>query len=228
MSKTFIGVCTLLVFAMFTPSTAQADTIAITSGSLTVPGFFQGPNYSFAGQNFSVTADGGDPGFTGPTSCFPCAGGSLNVNSFFVGTSLGQGTVTINGTTFNDLFIAGTFEFIAGSVMIPPPISAITITAPFTFSGLMNGCTVSHATCTSSNIVFTTQLSGSGIAFVELAFFQTSSFTFYQFKSVTYVFGADPVPEPMSVLLLGGGLAALAGARLKRAIKRHQKHKMSE
>jgi hypothetical protein len=219
MSKILIGLCTLLLFATFTPATARADTIVVTSGSLTVPGFFQGPNYSFAGQNFSATAGSGDPGFTAPSSCFPCGGGNLNVNSFFAGTSLGQGTVTINGTTFNDLFIAGTFQFIAGSVMIPPPVAAITVTVPFTFSGVMNGCTVSHALCTASNIVFTTQVSGSGLAFVELNFFQSGTFSFYQFKNVTYVF-TDPVPEPMSLLLLGGGLAALAGARLKRRMKR--------
>lgn len=226
MSKLLISLCTLLLFATLAPSMAHAETIVITSGSLTVPGFFQGPNYSFAGQNFSVTANGGDPGFTGPASCFPCGAGSLNMNAFFVGTSLGQGTVTINGTTFNNLIIGGTFEFIAGSVLVPPPTSAITLSTPFTFSGLMNGCTTSLATCTSSGFVFTTQLSGSGIAFVELNFIQTSTFSFYQFKSVTYVFG-DPVPEPMSLLLLGGGLAALGGARWKRATKR-QKHKTSE
>ena len=220
MSKFLVGLCTLLIFATFTPSTARADTIVVTSGSLNVPGFFLGPNYSFAGQNFSVTASSGDPGFTGPTSCFPCGAGSLNVNAFFVGTSLGQGTVTIGGTTFNNIFIAGTFQFTAGSVIVPPPVAAITLTAPFTFSGLMNGCTVSHATCTSSDFVFTTQLTGSGIAFVELNFFQTPSFSFYQFKQVTYVFDAEPVPEPMSLLLLGGGIAALAGARLKRRMKR--------
>lgn len=222
MSKFLIGFCTLLLFATFTPSTARADTIVVTSGSLTVPGFFQGPSYNFAGQNFSAIAAGGDPGFTGPTSCFPCGAGSLNVNAFFVGTSLGQGTVTINGTTFNNIIIGGTFQFNGGSVIVPPPTSSITLSTPFTFSGVMNGCTVSLATCPSSNFVFTTQLSGSGIAFVELNFFQTPSFSFYQFGRVTYVFGAEAVPEPMSLLLLGGGLAALGGARW-RATKRHKK-----
>jgi len=218
MAKIFTGLCTLLLFATFTPSTAHADPIVVTSGSLTVTGFFHAPNYSFAGENFAVTASGLDAGATGPASCFPCvSGNSISVNSFFVGSSLGRGTVTINGTTFNDLFIAGTFQFTGlSSIIVPVATSAVTLTAPFTFSGLMNGCTVQHLLCTSSDIVFTTQLTGSGIAFVELNFFQTSTFSFFQFKQVTYVFDAAPVPEPMSLLLLSGGLAALGGVRLKR------------
>lgn len=217
MSKILPGLCTLLLFATFTPSTAHADPIVVTSGSLTVQGFFHAPSYSFAGENFAVAASSGDPGFTGPTSCFPCVSGNvINVNSFFVGSSLGQGTVTINGITFNNLFVAGTFEFTGGSVIVPVATSAVTLTAPFTFNGLMNGCTVSHLLCTSSDIVFTTQLTGSGIAFVDLGFFQTSTFSFFQFQRVTYVFDSAPTPEPMSLLLLSGGLAALGGVRLKR------------
>lgn len=221
MSKFLIGFCTLLIFATFTPSTAHADPIEITSGSLTVPEFFVAANYSFAGENFSVTGGGGDVGFVGP-SCSPCSGvgGFFNMNSTFVGTSLGRGTMTIHGTTFNNLFIAGSLEFIAGSIVAPPATAAITLTAPFTLRGFISGCTVSHATCTASDIVFTTQVTGSGVVFAEYDFFQVGRFSFYDFKKVTYVFGAEPVPEPMSLLLLGGGLAALGGARWKLRKKR--------
>jgi hypothetical protein len=220
MSRSLIGLCTLLLLATFTPSTARADTIVITSGSLTVAGIFQGASYSFAGQNFAVAGGGGDPGSVAPTQCFPCvSGASINVNTFLVGSSLGQGTVTINGTTYNNVFIAGTFSFSGASVTVPNVMSAITLTSPFSFSGLINGCQVSHLLCTSSDVVFTTQLTGSGTAFIDLTFFQTpSGLSLFQFQRVRYDFGdsTNPVPEPMSLLLLAGGLATLGAAKLKR------------
>jgi PEP-CTERM motif len=220
MSKLLTGLCALLFLATFTPSTAHADPIEITGGSLTVGGIFNAPSYSFIGNNFSATGSGGDPGFVGPASCFPCnAITVLSVNATFVGSSLGAGAVTINGTTFSNIFIAGAIQFTGNPIVVPAAMSNVTVTAPFTFSGNLVGCTVAHLLCTSQNIVFSTDVIGSGTAFIQFNFFQTPQRNFFQFAGVTYVF-TDPLPEPTSLLLLAGGLAALGGAKLKRRNRR--------
>ena len=77
--------------------------IVITSGSLTIIGLSGTPTYSLSGENFSVTSLGGDPGNT--PNCAPCQSGTfVDLSSFLVGTSLGNGPVTINGTTFTNVF----------------------------------------------------------------------------------------------------------------------------
>jgi hypothetical protein len=219
MSKLLTGLCTLLFIATFTPSTVYADPIEIRGGFLTVSGF-NGPSYSFTGNNFAATGSGGDPGFVGPGNCSPCNGVTVvPANATFVGSSLGFGTVTINGTTFSNIFIAGSLQFTANPIVVSDLRQNVTITVPFTLSGNLVGCTVSHLTCGSENIVFSTAVFGSGRAFIEFLFFQTPERNFYQFSRATYVF-TESLPEPMSLLLLAGGLAALGGAKLKRRISR--------
>ena len=48
MGKIFSGLCTLLLFAAFTPSTTHADPVVITNGFVTITGISGGPAYSFA------------------------------------------------------------------------------------------------------------------------------------------------------------------------------------
>jgi hypothetical protein len=215
MSKLLTGLCTLLFIATFTPSTAYADPIEIRGGSL-IASRSGGPSYSFTGNNFSATGSGGDQGFVGPASCSPCNGVTVvPVNATFVGTSLGAGTVTINGTTFSNIFIAGSLQFTGNPIVVPALNHDVTVTVPFTLSGNLIGCTVGQLVCGPENIVFSTAVFGSGRAFIEFLFFSTPQRNFYQFSRVTYVF-TESLPEPMSLLLLAGGLAALGGAKLKR------------
>jgi hypothetical protein len=56
MAKIFSGLCTLLLFAAFTPSTTHADPIVITNGFVTITGSVGGPAYSFAGSARSPSA----------------------------------------------------------------------------------------------------------------------------------------------------------------------------
>jgi hypothetical protein len=217
MSKILAGLCTLLFIAVLTPSRVNADPIVVTSGFLSVTGAFAGPVYSFAGTNFAATGSGGDLGNTGPAvSCFVCTSGqSINTGSLFVGTSLGKGTVTINGSTFNNIFIAGQFGFSGSPVVVPVTLlSNITLTAPFTFSGTMIGCVESHLICQTQ--VFSTELIGSGVATIELQqFIDSLGNSTFAFRSVTYTFESAAIPEPTSMLFLMSGLAALGATKLK-------------
>lgn len=196
MTKFFPLLCTLLLIVVFTPSTTQADPIFITGGSLTVTGL-DGPSYSIFGNNFS-SGGSGDRGAVGlQTGFFISSPGSvINVNAFFVGSSLGG-----NHT--------GSFTFTGPPITVPFSLTNLTLTSPFVFSGTLGTCLQSCMEGPPFSIV---SLVGGGTATIELiAGVTPSGVRIFTFRTITYNF---EVPEPASILLLGGGLAAL-GARLR-------------
>jgi hypothetical protein len=217
MSKIVIGLCAFVMFVI-TPS-VYADPILITSGSLSVSSTGR-PDYTLTGLNFSVTGANGDTGNSGPVGCVPCGSGTpTSTSSFFVGTSLGQGTATINGTTFNNVEFLGEFTLGGSPVVLPVGTTNVSFTVPFSFVGNIRGCE-SSVSCV--NVIFSTvELTGQGLATVEFNFAGTTAngVSLYTFKSLTYNFQSSEIPEPMTIVLLASGLLGM-GAGLRSRGKR--------
>ena len=211
MSKLFTTICISLLLVTFAPSVASADPIEITSGFFTVTKF-QGTSFNLVGMNFVVTGGGAGPGSGGPAICIDCVPGDIIPMDTVVGLERG-GAAIVNGQFFRNLIFVGQLQITGDPLVIPNSMSNVTLTAPFTASGFMAGCLLSDPFCQTP--VFTTELTGSGVARIEFTLFLDSQgHPFFEFARTTYVFG--PIPEPTSILLLTSGLVAIGAAKLKR------------
>ena len=220
MSKIIVGLCSLLLMVVFTPTPTRADPIVVTSGTITVSGLAGGPHFNLSGNNFTATSLGGDTGNFQLQHCAPCvAGQTFGVGGSFIGAQLGGGgTATINGMSFSGVGYSGNISLGGNSFVVPSVMTNVTITVPFTFSATLNGC---NGSCLVNPVIFTVDLVGSGTATAVLNFSGLDSMGRPIFFFSTATFQFEEVPEPASILLFGSGVAFLT-AKLRRGFPSHK------
>src|ERR1044072_4121427 len=204
MPRIVFGLCLLVVF-IITPS-VKADPVQITVGQVFVGIGGSPTNFVLMGSNFEVNATGAAPGSN--PSCSPCTSGTPVSISNVIGTNLGTGSATINGTTFNNIFFVGQFTLTATDVVLPvlPDNGiAVQIEPPVSFTGTIRGCL--DAACT-TEVFSVIELAGQGFAKAAFTFignqngvslFTPSSLRFY----------LREIPEPVSITLLASCLLGL-------------------
>ena len=213
-SRIVIGFCALVMF-IITPS-VQADPVQIPLGQVFVGISGGSTNFMLDGPDFSVTSTGAAPGAN--PSCSPCMSGTpINISNS-IGTNLGFGSATINGTTFNNIFFVGQLDFTVQDIVLPvlPDNGiAVQIEPPFTFTGTIRGCL--DAACT-TEVFSVTELAGTGFAKAAFTFIGNQNGVSL-FVPASLRYDLHEIPEPMTMTLLASGLLGL-GVRLRGRRKR--------
>ena len=206
----------LLFACAVLPSVAGADPVRISSGFLSVDGLGDAGPFQLIGDN--VNLSGFSQSHTvGPSWCFPCEpGDTIELGTQYL-ADFGRATGTVDGTAYPGVMLAGPVIFSAPSIIAPSTPGPFTVVRPFTFDATVRG--IADLNLPTERTVFAALLFGHGTVTASFLASPVSSEQplLFSFDSVRYDFSAaDPVPEPATLVLLGSGLAALAGRHHRR------------
>jgi len=176
----------LLIFILFSSLSvfSQTTSVDITSGRFLIKGYANGEeanNATLQTDNFTATSFLG--GQYSPwfdiciTDVFRCSFGQTFTVPKYSRVSLGgcvgdcyqfvAGTFTINGTTYQNVFYRGYFDFSRESFFIPKMTrrkGTVVFKKPFTLSGQLQVCAVKDfdANCPADKILFNGTVKGKG------------------------------------------------------------------
>jgi hypothetical protein len=181
------------------PITVQSPSFASVIGSVGFIGLVGDRGFSLASL---VSTTGGvfAPGTQCSAGCAP--GTTLSLHSEWLGNDL-PALATLDGNVFTDVgsLASGNAAQVRfdGTALLPALSGSFALVmSPFTFTGLFV-----------HDLGITETLSGHGQAFTFLTA-RPGATPGWVVSSVQYIFDpAAPVPEPASMLLVGGGLSAL-------------------